>query len=59
MFLPKERKITFKWVLSVAIPTLVGEQWLKQIKMVMTNGNMNEIVDLEDVIDLFMMGCFH
>ena len=59
MFLPKERKITFKCVLSVAIPTLVGEQWLKQIKMVMTNGNMNEIVDLEDVIDLFMLGCFH
>ena len=48
MFLPNERKITFKWVFYVVIPTLVGEEWLKQIKMVMMDGDMAEIVELED-----------
>ena len=58
MFLPNERKIAFKWVFSVAIPTLVREEWLKWIKRVMTDGDTNEIVDLEDAIDHFMPGCF-
>ena len=59
MFLPNERKIAFKSVVSVAIPTLVGEEWLKWIKMVMIDGDMNEIVELEQVINCFMPESFH
>ena len=54
MFPPNERKTAFKWVFSIAIPALVGEEWLKYIKMVMTDGDMNEIVELEKVIKHFM-----
>ena len=45
-------------VFSVTIPALVGEEWSKWIKMVMTDGDKNEIVQLEDAIDHFMPGCF-
>ena len=58
MFLPNERKIAFKWVFSAAIPTLIGDEWLKQIKMVMTDGDMNGIVQLDGEIKCFCLDAF-
>ena len=37
-------KVAFQWVFSQAIQILIGIEWLQLIKMVMTDGDMNEIV---------------
>ena len=57
MFLPNE-KVAFQWVFSQAILTLLGKEWLQWIKIMMTDGDMNEIVQLEEALQLFMPGCF-
>ena len=58
MVLPNERKLAFKWIISFIIPTLLLEESLQQIKVVMTDGDVNQIVQLEEAIKDFMPGCY-
>lgn len=46
MVLPNEKKITFRWVFSVALPCLFGDD-LKQVRAVVTDGDSNEIDEVE------------
>lgn len=46
MMLPNERKITFRWVFSVALPLLFGSD-LSRVKVIVTDGDSNEIDEVE------------
>jgi len=41
MLLPDERGVTFRWVFLVALPTLLGKDWLEEVRAVVTDGDSN------------------
>lgn len=47
MMLPNERKITFRWVFSVALPLLFGKD-MGRVQVIVTDGDSNEIDEVEN-----------
>lgn len=47
MMLPNEKKVTFQWVFSVALPLLFGSD-LPRVKVIVTDGDSNEIDEVEN-----------
>ena len=57
MLLSHERKISFRWVFSHALPTMVGQEHMAQVKVIMTDGDSNEMEELDLAIDKYMPRC--
>ena len=62
MFLSHQRRVSFRWAFSIALPKVLGESWISLVKAVMTDGDSNEIFELDEAIarwmpDAFRMRC--
>ena len=56
-FLSNERTVTFRWMFSHALPTLLGAQWLRHVKLAMTDGDSHEIEQLKEALSRYMPTC--
>ena len=52
-FLPNEQSWSYKWFFHTVLPTLLGKDVLKRIKIIVTDGNSQEISQLDDAITMF------
>eukprot|EP00977_Amphora_coffeiformis_P022870 scaffold11678_cov92-Amphora_coffeaeformis.AAC.1 len=52
-----ERKISFRWVFSHALPTMAGREYTTRVKAIMTNGDSHEMEELDLAIDHYMPQC--
>ena len=50
MLLPDQRQVTFRWAFSVALPRLFGDKWLGLVKSIMTDGDSQEISEIQTAI---------
>jgi hypothetical protein len=52
-FLPNEQSWSYKWFFHMVLPALLGRDILKRIKTIVTDGNSQEISQLDDAIAMF------
>ncbi len=52
-FLPNEQSWSYKWFFQTVLPALVGKESLRKIKNIVTDGNSQEIGQLDDTIASF------
>ena len=52
-FLPNEQAWSFKWLFQVVFPSLLGEDYLNDVRIVLGDGDPQQISQLEDAIDKF------
>jgi hypothetical protein len=57
-FLPNEQSWSYKWFFHTVVPALLGKDVLKRIKSIVTNGNSQEIGQLDDAINLFFPNAY-
>jgi hypothetical protein len=57
MLLSHERRISFRWAFSHALPTLVSSIFIKDIKAILTDGDSNEMEELDMAIEKYMPLC--
>eukprot|EP00977_Amphora_coffeiformis_P020312 scaffold8061_cov84-Amphora_coffeaeformis.AAC.1 len=57
MLLSHERKISFRWVFSHALPKMAGREYMMRVKAVMTDGDSHEMKELNLAIDRYMPQC--
>eukprot|EP00977_Amphora_coffeiformis_P003139 scaffold585_cov174-Amphora_coffeaeformis.AAC.2 len=57
MLLSHERKISFRWVFSHALPKMAGREYMTRVKAVMTDGDSHEMEELDLAIDRYMPQC--
>jgi hypothetical protein len=53
-FLPNEQSWSYKWFFQTVLPALLGKEVLKRIKIIVTNGDSQEINQLDDAIAAFL-----
>jgi hypothetical protein len=56
LFLSHQRRVSFRWAFSIALPRLLGD--VSMVKAVMTDGDSNEIFELEEAIARWMPKAF-
>ena len=52
-FLPNQKAWSFRWVFSVVMPRLFGEDVLKNVKFILTDGDRQETSQVDVAIQLF------
>jgi hypothetical protein len=52
-FPPSEQSWSFKWLFQTACPTLLGKKVMKKIRIIVTDGDSQEIAQLDDAIKKF------
>jgi hypothetical protein len=52
-FLPNEQSWSYKWFFQTVLPALLGKDVLKRIKIIVTDGDPQEISQLDDAIASF------
>jgi hypothetical protein len=52
-FLPNEQSWSYKWYFHTVLPALLGKDVLKRIKIIVTDGDSQEISQLNDAITIF------
>ena len=52
-FLPNQKMWVFRWVFSVLLPKVYGNELLKQVQVFITDGDPQETQQLDNGIDLF------
>jgi hypothetical protein len=52
-FLPNEQSWSYKWFFHTVLPALLGKDVLERIKMIVTDGDSQEISQLDDAITMF------
>ena len=57
ILLSHERRISYRWVFCHALPALLGVEYMKFIIVIMTDGDSNEMEELEIAIKLYLSGC--
>jgi hypothetical protein len=55
IFVPNERAWLFRWVFQEALPKLLGEAVLSKVKVVITDGDSQEISQLEAAMKTFFL----
>jgi hypothetical protein len=53
IFPPSEQSWSFKWLFQMACPALLGKEVMKNIWIIVTDGNSQEIAQLDDAIKKF------
>ena len=54
VFLPHEKSWIFRWLFCVALPGLFGKPTVDQIKSIISDGDSQEIQQLDNAISLFL-----
>ena len=54
VFLPYEKTCIFRWIFCVALPQLFGKPTVDQIKIIISDGDSQEIQQLDNAISLFL-----
>ena len=57
MMLSHERRMSYRWVFCHALPALLGSDHMKNIIVVMTDGDSNKMEELEMAIKVHLPGC--
>ena len=57
MILSHERRISYRWVFCHSMPVLLGVEFMKNIVVIMTDGDSNEMEELENVIARYLPQC--
>jgi hypothetical protein len=52
-FLPNEQSWSYKWFFQTVLPALLGKESLRKIRIIVTDGNSQEIGQLDDTIASF------
>jgi hypothetical protein len=52
-FLPSEQSWAYKWLFQTVFPVLIGKEVLKKISIIVTDGDSQEITQLEDAVNKF------
>lgn len=53
VFLPNEQAWMFRWIFQTAMPILLGEKWMSRIRVIISDGDSQEIKQLDAAIQLF------
>ena len=53
-YLPNERAWVFRWVFQIAMPKLLGVEYLLLVRMALTDGDMQEISQLDSAISTYL-----
>jgi hypothetical protein len=53
VFLPNERAWVFRWLFQVVMPELLGASWVKQVTAIITDGDAQEMQQLDVAIKNF------
>jgi hypothetical protein len=57
-FLPNEQSWSYKCFFHTVLPALLGKDVLKTIKIIVTDGNSQEISQLDDAITIFFPNAY-
>ena len=52
-FLPSEQSWAYKWLFQTVFPVLIGKEVLQKISIIVTDGDSQEITQLEDAVNKF------
>jgi hypothetical protein len=52
-FLPSEQAWAYKWLFQTVFPVLIGKEVLKKISIIVTDGDSQEITQLEDAVNKY------
>jgi hypothetical protein len=61
IFLPSEHSWAYKWLFQTVLPVLIGQDVLNKVSLVVTDGDSQEITQLEDLVNRYFPGvyCIH
>ena len=51
VFLPSEQAWVFKWFFFVAMPSILGKELLQSVKIIITDGDSQEIQQLDEAMN--------
>ena len=57
-FLPSEQSWAYKWLFQTVFPVLLGKEVLNKLSIVVTDGDSQEITQLEDSVNKFFPGVY-
>jgi hypothetical protein len=59
VFLPIEQSEAYKWLFQTVFPVLIGKDVSNKLSIVVTDGNSQEITELEDTVNKFFPNVYH